>query len=418
MSFGYGVGDLIVVTQIAIRIRKEFTSAPNQFKAISDEYVALKYPLMVPSWWTRRVRNLQIVLEDVDVVLHERELDDQQRKNLCEIAQSCRNVLTQLEETLGKYRELESGQIGTKNKAKRVWKRLAWEPNDIQDFRSRITSNITLLNSFTERCIRDSVDKLARRQDYQEHHEILEWLTYLDYTAQQNDFFSRRQPGTGKWLLESAEYQNWVAGEKQTLFCPGIPGAGKTILTATVVDHLLNKFDGNADVGIAYIYCDFRRTAEQKIASLLASLVRQLTRTRPSMPSCVRDLYNRHNKTRTRPLVREILTTLHSLVSQYRKVFLVIDALDECQDSDDCRTTFLSEISGVQDKCCVSIFATSRDIPHISEKFKMGITLEIRAHDEDVRTYLMGQISRSGPYFLMEHATKICDAVSRVVDGM
>jgi hypothetical protein len=41
MSFGFGVGDFIAVFELANKIRKEFADAPNQFKAISNEYVIL-----------------------------------------------------------------------------------------------------------------------------------------------------------------------------------------------------------------------------------------------------------------------------------------------------------------------------------------------------------------------------------------
>jgi hypothetical protein len=41
MSFGFSIGDIIAVFELANKIRKEFIDAPSQFKAISDEYAAL-----------------------------------------------------------------------------------------------------------------------------------------------------------------------------------------------------------------------------------------------------------------------------------------------------------------------------------------------------------------------------------------
>jgi hypothetical protein len=37
MSFGFSVGDLIAVLQLANDIRKQFIDAPSQFEAISRE---------------------------------------------------------------------------------------------------------------------------------------------------------------------------------------------------------------------------------------------------------------------------------------------------------------------------------------------------------------------------------------------
>jgi hypothetical protein len=100
---------------------------------------------------------------------------------------------------------------------------------------------------------KDGVERLHARQDMRERHveehAILDWLTPIDYAPQQSDFLSRREVGTGQWLLDSAEFQDWLGTEKKTakktLFCPGIPGAGKTILTAVVIDDLMTRFANN-----------------------------------------------------------------------------------------------------------------------------------------------------------------------------
>lgn len=38
MSFGFSVGDFISVTNEISRLRKVFTAAPAEFKALNDEY--------------------------------------------------------------------------------------------------------------------------------------------------------------------------------------------------------------------------------------------------------------------------------------------------------------------------------------------------------------------------------------------
>lgn len=101
----------------------------------------------------------------------------------------------------------------------------------------------------------------------------------------------------------------------------------------------------------------------------------------------------------------------------YSRVFFVVDALDECQASDDCRKVFLSQFFGLQKKCPVNIFATARPIPEITEKFN-GTTLEIRAHESDVRKYLEGRISQAESKLLKEHEEEIKSRITEVVDGM
>ena len=260
-----------------------------------------------------------------------------------DIDQSCRNVLDELQQIIDKNSELsppESGSVG--KKIKRVWKRLKWKPEDIDELRSRISTNIGFLTAFNGRLTRDNVVRLVQHQEDQGRRAVLDWLTSIDYAPQQNDFIARRQEGTGQWLLDSTEYQSWRKTNKQTLFCPGIPGAGKTILTSIIVEELTTRFSDDPTTGIAYIYCNFRRQDEQKINDLLTSLLKQLAESQTSLPSTVKELYDRHKTKRTRPSLEEISRSLQAVTMLYSRVFLIVDALDECQVSNSCRKRFLS----------------------------------------------------------------------------
>src|SRR5205085_11562978 len=108
---------------------------------------------------------------------------------------------------------------------------------------------------------------------HEEHQAIVDWLISIDYASQHSDFIRRRQEGTGQWLLDSAEFQRWLSQKQQTLFCPGIPGAGKTMTTAIVVDSLSKRFESDGSIGIAYLYCNFRQQRDQKPEDLLAGLL-------------------------------------------------------------------------------------------------------------------------------------------------
>ena len=273
-----------------------------------------------------------------------------------------------------------------------MWKRVKWEPDDIKEFRSRITANVTLLNTFNGRITKGNTVKLIRYQDNQERRVIIDWLAPIDYSTQQNDFISRQQEGTGQWLLDSKQFQDWLNKAKQTLFCPGIPGAGKTIITSIVVEHLNAKFRNDTSIGIAYLYCSFKRQQEQKPADLFSNLLKQLVQGQLSLPESVKSLYERHKDTRSRPSLEEILKSLHSIVTDYSRVFILIDALDEYQISNMMRKTFLSEVFNLQNKTGTNIFATSRFIPEIMKEFEGSISLEIRATYEDVQRYLDAHI--------------------------
>ena len=180
--------------------------------------------------------------------------------------------------------------------------------------------------------------------------------------------------------------------EKQALFCPGIPGAGKTILTSIVVEELITRFSTNTAIGIAYIYCNFRRQEEQKIDDLLSSLLRQLAESQPSLPVTVKELYDRHKMKRTRPSLDEVSRSLQTITALHSRVFIIVDALDECQVSNGYRQKFLADLFNLQVNHRVNLFVTSRFIPEITTKFQGNISLEIRASREDICRYVEAHI--------------------------
>jgi Cdc6-like AAA superfamily ATPase len=268
--------------------------------------------------------------------------------------------------------------------------------------------------------IQEDIRELLVRRHDQENENVLQWLTPIDYAPQQSDCIGRREPGTGQWLLASAEFQTWLDTGKQTLFCPGIPGAGKTILTSIVINDLITRFQNGLTIGIAYIYCNFRRKDDQKAEDLLASLLKQLAQVRLSLPDIVKDLYGRHKDKWTGPPLEEISRTLQSVAAMYSRVFIIVDALDECQVYDNCRTRFLSEIFNLQAKTGANLFVTSRFIPEIMRKFEGSISLEVRASDEDVQRYLDGHISLLPSFVLRRPGLQkeIKTKILKAVDGM
>ena len=323
------------------------------------------------------------------------------------------------EKTLNNYGELQEKPTSAGKKVRRAWKRLKWEPEDIRELRNQISSNVILLNTFNGRFARDNTVKLVQRQDEQQNRTVLDWLTPTNFAAQQSDIISRKQEGTGIWFTESPKFLSWIHGSNQILFCPGIPGAGKTMITAIVINYLW-KHVQNKDIGVAYIYCNYKTQADQTATKLAAVILKQLIQERPSIAEPVVNLYDRHADRKTRPSLEEILTALQAVISNYSKIYVVVDALDECQDHDGSRSRLLAILHDLQSKGSLSLMATSRFIPELVQKFSLAPKLEIRASDSDVRLFIAGQmdllpgfVQRSGE---LQKAIQI--GISTAVDGM
>jgi hypothetical protein len=304
-----------------------------------------------------------------------------------------------------------------------------------QALNNMISIDVAVLGATTYKEVRDArQEQHEARQEQQEawskqqewyqagvDKEVLTWLTPIDYAIQQSDFIRRRQAGTGEWLLNSDQFRTWVDQSNQTLFCPGIPGAGKTMSTAIIVNELYSKFQNDVSVGISYVYCNFRRQHEQKPVDLLASLLKQLIQGLSSAPESIKRLHEQHRHKRTHPSIDEISQTLQSVVRDYSKAYIIVDALDECQVSDGGRKRFLAELFNLQAKSGANLFVTSRFIPEIEKEFGGKNTrLEIRANNEDLQRYFDGHllklpscVSRSE-----DLQKEIITAIVKAVDGM
>ncbi len=187
-----------------------------------------------------------------------------------------------------------------------------------------------------------------------------------------------------------------------------------------MVDFLHTKFQNDASIGIAYIYCNFRQQHDQKPEDLIASLLKQFLQERSSMPDSVKTLYNQHKGKRTRPSLDEVSRTLQSVITTYSMAYIAVDALDECQLSDGCRSRFLSKIFNLQSNTKAKFLATSRPILDIEKEFKGCLSHEILASDEDVGRYLDSHMSQLPMVILrrLELQEEIKTEIIKAVEGM
>lgn len=231
---------------------------------------------------------------------------------------------------------------------------------------------------------------IQSRQDAQERQAILDWLIDTNFGAQQSDVFAARQPGTCQWLLHSAEYRNWVDHGDQTLYCPGIPGAGKTILSSIVINDLETRFDTDSTVGIAYIYCNFRSQQSQDIRMLVASVLKQLCQRQLDIPHAIKALYSKWEITKRKPQIEELRVVLRTVAKLFSRVYLVVDALDEWQNTEGDRSSMLNELLVLQAETYLNLFATSRPVGDVKKYFSGLPAIDISASHEDIALYVQG----------------------------
>jgi Cdc6-like AAA superfamily ATPase len=224
----------------------------------------------------------------------------------------------------------------------------------------------------------------------QESRDIINWLSSLNCWTTQNDTFNKRIDGTGEWLLEHGEFNKWLDGT-HTLWCHGMPGAGKTVLASVIINFLNTKFKSN-DIGVAFLYCSYKEQTKQTPLNLIAHLLQQFLVRRSAVPDELRSLYNSHINKISRPSLKECSKMLHREVGRFSKTFIIIDALDEYTERDGAKDTFLNELRQLHPN--VRLLVTSRNMCPSAWDFKIE-HLEIRASDDDVGRYVKYRISES-----------------------
>ena len=90
------------------------------------------------------------MLRDLEDLIPERTITDQQSTHLKETLQGCKETLTALDQVLDKYHDLAptAGHTSLAQKSRRLWKRLTFEPEDVSNLRSSLTSKIGLFAAF------------------------------------------------------------------------------------------------------------------------------------------------------------------------------------------------------------------------------------------------------------------------------
>jgi hypothetical protein len=241
------------------------------------------------------------------------------------------------------------------------------------------------------RAIQEQAKELRETQRDQELRDILAWLSPLDFAAKHDAIRSRHEQGTCQWLLDSAAFKDWENATTRLLWCPGVPGAGKTVFASVVIEHLIRKFS-SAGVAMLGIYCDYKDFNQQSSWKFLASLLQQLISQQGDVAEQIKSTYREHIRRQTHPNFSECLNMLTVQIHTFSRVYVVIDALDECTELNDVRRGLLEGI--LQMPSFVSILVTSRFIPMIGEILDEPPRLIVEAKDHDIHAHVRSRLDK------------------------
>ncbi|KFY84589.1 hypothetical protein V498_07800 [Pseudogymnoascus sp. VKM F-4517 (FW-2822)] len=140
MSFGVGIGDIILLGTLTWKLYKNCKESSAEFSRISSE-----------------VASLHVVIKETEEYVTETQgLSPSRDARLTILIDGCKEVLTELESLLNNYESL-----GTQ--AQRSWDRVRWGLEELADVRSRIISNTSLLTAFNSSLANSSTARIEKR---------------------------------------------------------------------------------------------------------------------------------------------------------------------------------------------------------------------------------------------------------------
>lgn len=198
---------------------------------------------------------------------------------------------------------------------------------------------------------------------------------------------------TCRWFLKIPAYVDWT--QKNTLhnnhnflWIRGKPGAGKSTLMKFLLRCLRNRIRRarNREVLLSFFFNARGHDLEKTTVGLYRSLLLQLLEARPDLQYVLDNIRVGHHW--TIESLKSIFGEALQALDDTSVVCLVIDALDECNDTQiRDMVLFFSDLAMNVNQ--LHICFASRHYPHITVETGLSVVLEKQpGHDDDIASYL------------------------------
>ena len=167
-----------------------------------------------------------------------------------------------------------------------------------------------------------------------------------------------------------------------------------TFNRSMVVEELI-PFTTEKGCPIAYAYFDYGDQELQTHSTLVASIFKQILTTMATIPSNITEALEKSRRQGVSLSPQEITRMIVDIASQVPAIYLILDALDECDESKH-RESVIETLTELRKLPNIRIFVTSRPHPHdIISAFENDQQIIIKAHEADIRLFLAQKIRKA-----------------------
>ncbi|KAJ6557866.1 hypothetical protein B0H19DRAFT_1148822 [Mycena capillaripes] len=141
MSFGMGLGDIVLVTTLTWKLYKSCKESSEDFRRLSTE-----------------LGSLHVVLSEARDYLeeHGEDLADSRKNRLIMLMEGCQGPLDELEALYQRYESLST-------QAQRSWDRMRFGLKDLSDVRQRLVTHTTMLTTFNSTLVNSSTTRIEKK---------------------------------------------------------------------------------------------------------------------------------------------------------------------------------------------------------------------------------------------------------------
>jgi ankyrin repeat protein len=250
--------------------------------------------------------------------------------------------------------------------------------------------------------------------------KIKEWLSPTEFDSDTSEYkkhLNAHVQGTGQWILATDQYKQWYETDRiGDLWIRGIPGSGKSVVAASLIRDLKNR----GDAPVLFFFFRHIILSNRSPQSLLRDCSFQLLDHSHSLQSSLKQVMKSHSNVIEVP-VDELWKCFSSAISATRKVYCVVDALDEMESSHD---SFLADLLnlGRRHPSSVKLAVTSRQLPHLEVHLKRSCLVDLRLDrksvDKDIATYISHRLKNSQVNLSEDQSRGIEEAVCAKGKGL
>lgn len=179
-----------------------------------------------------------------------------------------------------------------------------------------------------------------------------------------------RYDDTARWIFDSPVFMTWQnSSQSQGLCCRGIPGSGKSILAASVVNFCM-QYASRDGVVCLYHYCDYAEMTTLNPRQAVGSLLKQtiIKGIPANLEERIFQVCDNGYKDQD---VDSLSSLLKDALEAFEVAYIAIDGLDECLPEDAHKMLGLLEGLLTLDKPAIKALVTCRD-----EDLVAGLTTE------------------------------------------